>query len=283
MNKLGINLWNWVPGLGEACLGLPAKVADMGFTSIELPMTVPDPGAALEQEIRSTGLAVSLCAALGAGRDLSSFDAEVRRSTLQYLTQCLQTGERLGATVLAGPLYAGGGKRHALPPDERSREWELAVTGLQELARRARECGMTLALEPLCRYRTSVVNTVDQALRMIDDIGSPNVGLHYDTFHACLEEADLLSSLSRALQAGKVLHFHACANNRGAPGQGLVPWNDVLRLLQEEHYRGHITMETFAPGGLDASWVHVHPEPDEVARSGLAFLRSFFEQHPPVA
>ena len=142
---------------------------------------------------------------------------------------------------------------------------------------------MTLALEPLCRYRTSVVNTVDQALRMIDDIGSPNVGLHYDTFHACLEEADLLSSLSRALQAGKVLHFHACANNRGAPGQGLVPWNDVLRLLQEEHYRGHITMETFAPGGLDASWVHVHPEPDEVARSGLAFLRSFFEQHPPVA
>lgn len=283
MNKLGINLWNWVPGLGEACLGLPAKVADMGFTAIELPMTVPDPGAALEQEIRSTGLAVSLCAALGAGRDLSSFDAEVRRSTLQYLTQCLQTGERLGATVLAGPLYAGGGKRHALPPDERSREWELAVTGLQELARRARECGMTLALEPLCRYRTSVVNTVDQALRMIDDIGSPNVGLHYDTFHACLEEADLLSSLSRALQAGKVLHFHACANNRGAPGQGLVPWNDVLRLLQEEHYCGHITMETFAPGGLDASWVHVHPEPDEVARSGLAFLRSFFEQHPPVA
>lgn len=283
MNKLGINLWNWVPGLGEACLGLPAKVADMGFTAIELPMTVPDPGAALEQEIRRTGLAVSLCAALGAGRDLSSFDAEVRRSTLQYLTQCLQTGERLGATVLAGPLYAGGGKRHALPPDERSREWELAVTGLQELARRARECGMTLALEPLCRYRTSVVNTVDQALRMIDDIGSPNVGLHYDTFHACLEEADLLSSLSRALQAGKVLHFHACANNRGAPGQGLVPWNDVLRLLQEEHYRGHITMETFAPGGLDASWVHVHPEPDEVARSGLAFLRSFFEQHPPVA
>ena len=283
MNKLGINLWNWVPGLGEACLGLPAKVADMGFTAIELPMTVPDPGAALEQEIRSTGLAVSLCAALGAGRDLSSFDAEVRRSTLQYLTQCLQTGERLGATVLAGPLYAGGGKRHALPPDERSREWELAVTGLQELARRARECGMTLALEPLCRYRTSVVNTVDQALRMIDDIGSPNVGLHYDAFHACLEEADLLSSLSRALQAGKVLHFHACANNRGAPGQGLVPWNDVLRLLQEEHYRGHITMETFAPGGLDASWVHVHPEPDEVARSGLAFLRSFFEQHPPVA
>lgn len=281
MNKLGINLWNWVPGLGEACLGLPAKVADMGFTAIELPMTVPDPGAALEQEIRSTGLAVSLCAALGAGRDLSSFDAEVRRSTLQYLTQCLQTGERLGATVLAGPLYAGGGKRHALPPDERSREWELAVTGLQELARRARECGMTLALEPLCRYRTSVVNTVDQALRMIDDIGSPNVGLHYDTFHACLEEADLLSSLSRALQAGKVLHFHACANNRGAPGQGLVPWNDVLRLLQEDTTAATSRWKRLHPVGWTPAGSMYTPNRTKWPAAALPFCAAFLNNiHP---
>lgn len=282
MNCLGINLWNWVPGLSDACLGLPTRAARMGFTAVELPMTQTDLSPALAQEIRDTGLAVSLCAALGAGRDLSSFDAEVRRSTLDYLTDCLQTGQRLGATVLAGPLYAGGGKRHALPPDERRREWELAVTGLRELARRADACGMTLALEPLCRYRTSVVNTVDQALQMIRDIDCPNVGLHYDTFHACLEEADLLASLRTALRSGKVFHFHACANNRGAPGQGIVPWNDVLNLLVQERYRGHITMETFAPGGLDASWVQVHPEPDEVARSGIAFLRSFFEQQQPV-
>lgn len=282
MNCLGINLWNWVPGLGGDCLGLPTRVARMGFTAVELPMTRTTLPAGLEAEIRATGLAVSLCAALGAGRDLSSFDEGVRRTTMDYLTECLQVGRQLGATVLAGPLYAGGGKRHALPPDERSREWELAVTGLQELARRADQCGMKLALEPLCRYRTSVVNTVDQALQMIRDIGRPNVGLHYDTFHACLEEADLLASLRTALRSGRVFHFHACANNRGAPGQGILPWDDVLGLLVQERYPGHITMETFAPGGLDASWVQVHPEPDEVARGGIAFLRSFFEQHPPL-
>lgn len=283
MNCLGINLWNWVPGLGDDCLGLPTRAARMGFTAVELPMTRTTLPAGLEAEIRDTGLAVSLCAALGAGRDLSSFDEEVRRTTMDYLTECLQVGQRLGATVLAGPLYAGGGKRHALPPDERRREWELAVTGLQELARRADQCGMKLALEPLCRYRTSVVNTVDQALQMIRDIDRPNVGLHYDTFHACLEEADLLASLRTALRSGRVFHFHACANNRGAPGQGILPWDDVLGLLVQERYPGHITMETFAPGGLDASWVQVHPEPDEVARGGIAFLRSFFEQHPPLA
>ena len=37
MNKLGINLWNWAPGLSDACCGLPTKAAEMGFTALELP------------------------------------------------------------------------------------------------------------------------------------------------------------------------------------------------------------------------------------------------------
>lgn len=276
MNHLGINLWNWKPGLSDDCLGLPAHAAQMGFTAVELPMTVPTVSSPLRDEIRSSGLAVSLCAALGAGRDLSSFDPAVRAATMDYLTECLRTGASVGATVLAGPLYAGGGKRHALPPAEAAREWELAVTGLRELARRAKEYGMVLALEPLNRYRTSVVNTVDQALRLVRDIGCENVGLHYDTFHACLEEADLLASLEAALQSGRVVHFHACANNRGAPGQGVVPWAEVFGLLRRYGYGGHVTMETFAPGGLDASWVNVHGSPDQVAQAGLACLRAYF-------
>ena len=273
MNYLGINLWNWVPALSRDCVGLPTRAAEMGFTAVELPMTTTQPIPELEQEIRDLGLGVTLCAALGPGKDLSSFDPQVRAYTMEYLTQCLETGARIGASVLAGPLYAGGGKRHALPPGEKEREWELAVTGLQELSRRAGERGIKLAIEPLCRYRNSVVNTVDQGLAMIRDVDSPNLGLHYDTFHACLEEADLIASLEKALDSGKVYHF---ANNRGGPGEGILPWDRVLPLLKEKNYPGHVTMETFAPGGLDASWIHVHPQPDEVARRGIDFLRRYF-------
>ena len=112
MNPLGINLWNWCAGLSEECLGLPEKVARMGFTAVELPMTQPQVPSALADEIRNTGLAVSLCAALGPGRDLSSFDSAVRASTMDYLTTCLETAGQLGAGILAGPLYTGGGKGH---------------------------------------------------------------------------------------------------------------------------------------------------------------------------
>ena len=83
--------------------------------------------------------------------------------------------------------------------------------------------------------------------------------------------------MEQVLQAGKVNHFHACANNRGAPGQGVIPWEDLLGLLVRYGYGGHITMETFALGGLDSSWVQVHSEPDELAREGLFYLQAFFK------
>lgn len=276
MNPIGINLWNWCKALGPDCLGLPTHIAEMGFTAIELPMTEPQVTPELAQEIRDTGLKVSLCASLGTGRDLSSFDPEQRKNALDYLTTCLQTGQALGASVLAGPLYTGGGKRHWLSTEEMQREWELAVTGLQELARRANSLGLRLALEPLNRYRTSVANTSGQILQMIRDIGAPNVGIHFDTYHACLEEKDLLDALEKALQSGTVFHFHACANNRGAPGQGILPWQQILDLLVRYHYPDHITMETFAIGGLDSSWIHVHEAPDDLASSGLRYLQSYF-------
>lgn len=276
MNKLGINLWNWVQGLGPDCLGLPRKAAGLGFTAVELPMTTALVDPKLAAEVRESGLEVSLCASLGAGRDLSSFDEGPRAAALDYLTACLESGRVLGASVLCGPLYTGGGKRHWLSESDRRREWDLAAAGLRELARRAEECGMRLALEPLNRYRTSIANTSAQILRMVEDVGHKSVGLHFDTYHACLEEKDLLSVLESALQSGRVYHFHACANNRGAPGQGVLPWVQILDLLVRYRYPYHITMETFALGGLDSSWVQVHEEPDQLAANGLRYLKDYF-------
>lgn len=276
MNPIGINLWNWHTGLCPECVQLPEKIARMGFTAIELPMSTPEISQDLCDSIRQSGLRVSLCAALGPGRDLSNFDRAVRESTMDYLTTCLKTGEKLGAEVLCGPLFAGGGKRHWLSEDDKKRELDLAVGSLQELSRRAADYGIPLSLEPVNRYRTSVCNTVDQVLSLMDAIGADNVGLHYDTYQACIEEKDMLGALEKVLSLGKLTHFHACANNRGAPGQGILPWKTILDLLTQYGYTGHVTMETFALGGLDSSWVQVHEEPDILALAGLNYLKTYF-------
>ena len=278
MNPIGINLWNWHSGLCPQCRELPQRIARMGFTAIELPMSVAEPEEELIAQIRDSGLRVSMCAALGPGRDLSNFDPAIRASTMDYLTACLKTGQKLGADVLCGPLYAGGGKRHWLSQDDQKRELDLAVESLQELARRAADFGVPLSVEPINRYRTSVCNTVDQVLDLLEAVDAPNVGLHYDTYQACIEEKDMLQALEKVLQAKKLNHFHACANNRGAPGQGILPWEKILDLLRQYGYTGHITMETFVLGGLDSSWVQVHEEPDALALAGLTYLKQYFAQ-----
>ena len=162
MNHLGINLWNWCQGLDETCIGKPTRAAQLGFTAIELPMTVSDISSELSAEIRDTGLAVTLCAAMGAGRDISNEDPAIRSSTKKYLTECLRNGSKLGAEIFCGPLYAGGGKRHWLSPDEKKAEWERAVDGIRDIASVAADYGIKLALEPINRYRTSVANTSGQ-------------------------------------------------------------------------------------------------------------------------
>lgn len=278
MNPLGINIWNWTNALGPDCLGLPTKIAEMGFDAVEIPMTQPEVSEPLAEEIRKTGLRVSLCAAMSPGRDLSNFDPQVRANTMEYLTKCLETGAKLGADVFAGPLYAGGGKRHLLPPDEAEREWELAVQGLRALSARAQEYGVRLAIEPLNRYRSSVVNTAEQALRMVNDVDDDFLGIHFDTFHAGIEEEDLCGAVERVLAAGKMFHFHACANHRGAPGQGFFPWEQIFGLLRSHGYQGHVTMETFKPGGLDSGWVQLGESPDALALAGLRYLIGAFRE-----
>ena len=109
------------------------------------------------------------------------------------------------------------------------------------------------------------------ALDTFRSYGAEIVGVGMD------DDGMKMDALEQVLQAGKVNHFHACANNRGAPGQGVIPWEDLLGLLVRYGYGGHITMETFALGGLDSSWVQVHSEPDELAREGLFYLQAFFK------
>ena len=278
MNRFGINLWNWIKNLNEDILPLIGHAAGMGFTAIELPMTQPDvPNIkALKQELERYSMEVSLCLLMTAERDMSSFDEKVRKQAKSYLLKCFETAEYLGARVVAGPMYSGGGKRHRLKEEDRKREWDLAVSGLREMAEAARLHGLSLAIEPLHRYRTSVVNTAEQALQMVQDIGCDNVGVHFDTYHANIEEFDPLSALESVLKANKLEHFHACGNNRGAPGTGHIPWDRVFDLLKKYKYQHHITMETFCEGSLDECFYPLAASQDELAATGIRYLKSVY-------
>ncbi len=276
--KIGINLWNWTKDPCDDIVGLILHIADLGFGAVELPLNRVSewdlPGIA--ESLFRTKLELTLCAQLTNGLDGSSPDEATRQETIQYLLEGLEVGSRLGAKVLAGPLYAGSGKRHFLAPEEMATERNRALDTLSTLSVSAEKLGVNLAIEPINRYRTSVVNTVAQAMDLISAVFSPALGIHFDTYQANIEESNPLDALNIALSAGKLFHFHACENHRGAPGTGHIDWRAYFDVLKTGGYDGHLTMETFTYGGLDSGFLE-SAEPDEVAEAGLNYLSSFLK------
>lgn len=275
MNRIGINLWNWSSRPFENFEGLIEKTAALGFDAVELPMGELEAvdWNGVRQAAERDHLEITLCASLPVGSDISNFEELPRKKAEDYLLRCCEIGGILGAKVLSGPIYSGGGKRHLLNEEMKKREWEYAVSGLRNVARKAEENGLKLGIEPINRYRTSVVNRAEQGLAMCEDIGESNVGLLYDTYQANIEEKNVALALETVLKNQKLAHLHTCENHRGAPGSGHIEWKEIAWLLKKYEYEGHCTMELFCPGGLDASW-ETTEDRDREAADGLRYLKS---------
>jgi len=136
---------------------------------------------------------------------------------------------------------------------------------------------VTLCVEPLNRFETYFLNTQEDAARFIDEIGEPNVRVHYDTFHANIEEKDPVKAL-KAL-GSRAGHVHVSESDRGIPGSGHVDWRGTLLALKEIGYNGWLTIESFAqpePQLASAAcvWRDLATSGESLAREGLAFIKS---------
>jgi D-psicose/D-tagatose/L-ribulose 3-epimerase len=179
----------------------------------------------------------------------------------------------LGADLVSGPLYAPPGRARALDPGAREAEFARACEALREVADHAGARGVRLAVEPLNRFETDLVTTTDRALELCERVGSPQVGLLLDTFHMNIEEGDVAAAVRAA--GDRLLHLHACENDRGRLGHGHVDWAGVLG--EVAGFDGVVSLESFGPAAegvrAAARWRPWFADPDEFAREGLAFLR----------
>src|SRR5262245_64707378 len=102
-----------------------------------------------------------------------------------------------------------------------------------------------IAIEPLNRFETNFINTCDQSIRMVRDVGSPALGIHLDTFHMNIEEKDPAAAIRRA---GRSLHhFHACGSDRGTPGNDHIDWKSIATALHKVGYDRDVVIESFTP------------------------------------
>jgi D-psicose/D-tagatose/L-ribulose 3-epimerase len=227
----------------------------------------------LEEAGTAAGIVYSICAAFGPDRDLAAEDPALRENALAYIRECVELAGAVGAPHVCGPMYSAVGK---LRGDDPRAEWRRSVDGLKRAAEHAGERGVRLAVEPLNRYETDLVNTVEQGLELCAEVGSDAIGLLLDTYHLNIEEKSPGDAIR--LAGERLFHIHACENDRGTPGTGHVDWRDVFAALAEARYRGQIVIESFTPAvqaiaRAVSRWRPLDAEGDALATGGLRFLR----------
>lgn len=237
-----------------------AKVAEAGYDGVELAIT--DPSSIDVEEIKqllerynleipalTTGQAYSID-----NLSLTDPDEEIRREAIQRIEDHISIARDFGAVVIIGLIRGERGGEEAKA---------LLLEALQECA--ASDLDVKLALEPLNRYETKLVNNVDEALEVLDRVGMENVGILFDTFHANIEEPSIEESIRKV--GPHLFHIHVADSNRWAPGYGHLDFTGIIDTLQRMSYEGALSAEILAK-----------PSPDEGLQKAISYLKNLLER-----
>ena len=287
MRALGVNTWVWTSPLTDAALErIAPRAAGWGFDLLELPVENIgdwDPRRA-RVLLEDLGLDASVVLVMGPGRELVATDTGTRQATRDYLRRVVDAAAEVGSTVVAGPAYASVGRTWRMSPSERAGLRAELTEALAPVVDHASAAGVRVAVEPLNRYGTSVLNTVDQALEVLADLPAEHCGLALDLYHMNIEERDVADAITRA--AGRIHHVQVCANDRGTPGADHLDWSRIVCELGESGYFGPLVIESFTADNESIAtaasvWRPLAVSQDAIAVDGLAFLRSLTTSLPP--
>ena len=280
--RFGINTFLFTSPFTNTSTKLFPRFRKWGFDSVEIAVEDPahiDPHH-VKRELDRNGLVCgSVCAVFGPDRDLRGTPA-AQENAAKYIVTLLDQAIALDSRSVIGPVYSAVGRADAVPRVEYARQWKTVVRHLKNLAREAERRGVQICLEPLNRFETDFINTCEQGLRMIEDVGSAALRLHLDTFHMNIEEKDPAAAIRRA---GRHLgHFHACGSDRGTPGNDHTDWRGIAAALKSIGYRRDVVIEAFT-GDIEviaratAIWRQIEPSRDEIAVKGLKFLKKMLK------
>ncbi|GAA4917810.1 D-psicose/D-tagatose/L-ribulose 3-epimerase [Stackebrandtia albiflava] len=278
-NALGVNTWVWTsPLTDDALAGIAPRVRDWGFDVIELPVEAPgdwDPGRA-RRLLDDLGLAATVVLVMGRGRELTAAPRPIIESTQDYLCHVVDVAAELGSPVIAGPAYTSVGRTWRMTERERQDAYEQLRGALWPVVEYAGRAGIRVAVEPLNRYETSLVNTVAQGLEAIAGLPGEHCGLALDVYHMNIEETDIAAAVAAAGDA--IAHVQVSGNDRGAPGRDHIDWPGFLGALDTAGYEGPLVIESFTAENASIAtaasiWRPLAESQNALATDGLDHLR----------
>lgn len=283
--QIGVNLLCLTGFVEAEQLPYIRRIAEIGYDGVEIPVLRGNPehyawlGAELDR-LSLRRCTTSVIPSLHANP--LSDDPEVRVAGIRHLDWALDCAIALGAESLGGPIHAPIGHFTGQGPD--AAELDRLADAHRSLADRAARHGIVLSVEPLNRFETYCLNTMQQAVDHVRRVDRPNLGVMYDTFHANIEETSQRAAIETLGAHMNVLHVSE--NDRGIPGRGHIDFREVFRAAQQQGFNGWVTLEAFGSGLPELAaatrvWRPLFPDFETLFSESFAFIRDTWDAATP--
>ncbi|MBA7500280.1 5-keto-L-gluconate epimerase [subsurface metagenome] len=218
------------------------KVADLGFDGAELAVRNPKD---LKVEniikiIKENDLEVP---AIGTGQAygeeglcFSDPDEVIRKMAVERINDQIVFASHFDAQVIIGLI-----RGIIVESVNKTEAEEWTIDCLRKCIEFAKEYNIGLTLEPVNRYESNFINTLNEGIEFIKRVGASNLGLLADTFHMNIEEVSIYDSIIQAKDY--ITHVHFADSNRWAPGCGHLDFKEIINTLKKINYQGYISAE----------------------------------------
>ena len=193
------------------------------------------------------------------GLTLTDQDREVRMKAVGFIKEMMEFGAGFGAPAIIGSMQG-----NSTPGNTHNHSLEILAEGLHTLDQHATSLGVKLIYEPLNRYETNLINTLEDGASFIEKNKFKHIQLLADLFHMNIEEADLNESIQK--NAPFIGHVHFADSNRKPIGFGHTQMKGIADALIGSGYNGFVSAEAFP-------W----PDPEQAAAQTIRSFRQYFK------
>lgn len=270
--KLGVRS----PIPGESLRKKAKVLKRTGFEGIELgPEYLNQSAEEILQKLSGTGIAVT---AIVGSIKLLEPDKKGRQAAIKLDRERLEMAKALGASAVIEVPVFGEPRFDDLPSGMSALDYakKLLVSSLKELAPDIEQKGVTLLIEPLNRYETGFINTLEQASEICETVGSPGVKILADFFHMQIEERVIADSIRKE---GKYIGYvHLADSNRLQPGAGHTDFRAGFDVLKSVGYDGWLVFESGIKSVNEGSLsIEMPGEPEEKLRKAREFICALWD------
>ncbi|MHA4842933.1 TIM barrel protein [Flavitalea antarctica] len=240
----------------EKCI---PKAAQLGYHGVELALKRAGEinTSRLQQILKDHDIEVS-CISTGqvyadGGLMLTQENRAKRAEIISIFKELIDLAENFGGQINIGRVRGKVGKRNAIEVEQ------LFVEVTRELCEYARSRNVILLIEPVNRYETDFINTVEEGAAIIEKVGMPNLMVMPDVFHMNIEDKTIADELVQHIDHINYIHF--ADSNRLAPGQGHIDFDHIFTSIYKSGFDGWISAEILP-----------YPNPDMAAKQAALFL-----------